>query len=135
MKTKGGIIELLWLWFDIKICLSQRSRRAIFKEREIWWCSVGQNVGEEIFGKSKVFSRPVLVFKKLTANSFLGLPLTSQEKVGTWYVPIRQSGQVSQVMLNQARNFDILRLWNRIGTIDDKEFMEVKKAFKSLYCP
>ena len=46
------------------------------------------NVGEEVIGKGNKFTRPILIFRKFTSNSFLGLPLTKQEKKGTWYVEI-----------------------------------------------
>jgi hypothetical protein len=32
---------------------------------DIWWASIGENVGSEINGKSRLFSRPVIIFKKL----------------------------------------------------------------------
>lgn len=31
---------------------------------EMWWASLGHNVGSEIDGKSRLFSRPVIIFKK-----------------------------------------------------------------------
>ena len=39
-----------------------------------------------MFGKGAKFTRPILVFQKFTGNSFLGLPMTKQEKEGSWYV-------------------------------------------------
>lgn len=36
----------------------------LFKEGEIWWCYVGENVGIEANGKGNQFTRPVLIFKK-----------------------------------------------------------------------
>ena len=32
-----------------------------FKERDIFWVSIGQNIGYEQNGKSDIFSRPVLI--------------------------------------------------------------------------
>ena len=42
-----------------------------FKEGELWWCSIGINVGVEIFGKGPDAVRPVVIFKKI--NKFLFL--------------------------------------------------------------
>jgi hypothetical protein len=36
----------------------------IFHEREIWWCSLGVNLGDEQDGKNNLFERPVLVVRK-----------------------------------------------------------------------
>jgi len=33
------------------------------KEREVWWISIGVNVGAEIDGKNELFERPVLIFR------------------------------------------------------------------------
>jgi hypothetical protein len=29
------------------------------KEKEIWWCRVGLNIGTEVYGKGKDYMRPV----------------------------------------------------------------------------
>ena len=91
------------------------------------------NIGEEIFGKGAKFTRPVLIFRKFTGNSFLGLPLTKQEKQGTWYVDITLHGEKNWVMLNQARILDKKRLINRIGTLDDTDFKKIKENFLKFY--
>ena len=127
------IIQTFKKWFYLKIGLYHKKNILFFKERELWWCSLGVNIGEEIFGKGEKFTRPVLIFKKFTSNSFLGLPLTSQDKKGSWYVEIRQKGRKSRVMLNQARSLDKKRLTKRIGTLDDTDFQKVQKQFLELY--
>ncbi len=73
-------------WFELKMKLWHHESRVVFKQRELWWCSVGINLGEEIYGKGEKFTRPVLIFKKFTSNSFMALPLTTKEKkeVGMW---------------------------------------------------
>lgn len=121
-------------WFKLKIGLfGQDKSNIMFKQSDIWWCSLGMNLGEEIFGKGEKFSRPVLIFRKFTHNSFLGLPLTSQEKHGSWYVGITIHERKSWVILNQARILDKKRLTNRIGTLDDTDFKKVKQAFIKFY--
>lgn len=67
-------------WFKLKISLWDKTSRTVFKQGDIWWCSLGVNLGEEIFGKGLKFTRPILIFRKFTSNSFLGLPLTTQKK-------------------------------------------------------
>ena len=58
-------------WNEVKKNLHQKEKEVeFFKEKQIWWCSVGQNLGSESYGKGATFSRPVLVFKKLSERIF-----------------------------------------------------------------
>lgn len=120
-------------WCLLKIALWNKPSKVVFKQGDIWWCSLGMNLGEEIFGKGLKFTRPVLVFRKFTGNSFLGLPLTTQDKQGSWYVEITMHGNKNWVMLNQARVLDKKRLTNRIGTLDDNDFNKTRARFIEFY--
>lgn len=54
-----------WSWLSLKIHLhSSQEQPVYFREREIWWCSVGINIGDEEDGKNNLFERPVLILKK-----------------------------------------------------------------------
>jgi mRNA-degrading endonuclease toxin of MazEF toxin-antitoxin module len=86
-------------------------------------------------GAGYIFERPVLVFKKFTRNSFLGLPLTGHKKDGSWYVPCKVAGRAGSVMLNQARIFDGTRLLNYIARVRDAELSTIRRRFRELYCP
>jgi hypothetical protein len=37
-------------WWKINILLKDNTSTRLFKEAEIWWCSIGMNIGVEIFG-------------------------------------------------------------------------------------
>lgn len=126
-------IKLIQNWCRLKITLWEKQSKIIFKQGDIWWCSLGMNLGEEMFGKGEKFTRPVLVFRKFTSNSFLGLPLTMQKKEGSWYVKITIRGDNRWIMLNQARVIDKKRLTNRIGALDDNDFQKVKEEFIEFY--
>lgn len=53
-------------WSKEKKTLEQEGHDSlVFHEREIWWCSIGINVGDEQDGKNERFERPVLVLKKI----------------------------------------------------------------------
>lgn len=67
-------------WNEVKKKLDKKTGNSLFREGQIWWCSVGQNVGSETYGKGKIFARPVLVFKRLSAQLFIGIPLTTKQK-------------------------------------------------------
>ena len=74
-----------WKWHRLKEQLNDRECQASFHEREIWFCSVGVNVGHEIDGKHEWFERPVLILSKLSNDTFWGIPLTTQPKEGRFY--------------------------------------------------
>ncbi len=120
-------------WCQLKISLFNKESKVIFKQGDIWWCSLGVNLGEEMFGKGSKFTRPVLIFRKFTSNSFLGLPLTKQEKHGNWYVEITIHEERNWVMLNQARVLDKRRLTNRIEALDNADFKKVMEKFLEFY--
>jgi len=121
-------------WNEVKKNLHQKEKEVeFFKEKQIWWCSVGQNLGSESYGKGATFSRPVLVFKKLSERIFLGMPLTSKTKQGSWYVTIKHRGREITALLNQIRIYDKKRLLDRFGEIDDEDFRRIKAGFFSFY--
>ena len=120
-------------WFELKIKLWPKNDNVVFKQGDIWWCSLGFNIGEEILGKGTKFTRPVLVFKKFTSNSFLGLPLTTHGKKGSWYVEISFKNTKQYALLNQARILDKKRLTSRLGALGNTEYLKVKKRFLEFY--
>jgi len=126
-------VKFIREWCKLKILLWNKQSKVIFKQRDIWWCSLGVNIGEEMFGKGEKFTRPVLIFRKFTSNSFLGLPITKQEKQGSWYVEITIHKDKRWIMLNQARVLDKKRLTNRVGVLDDSDFQKVKGRFIEFY--
>lgn len=101
--------------------------------REIWWSSLGKNVGSEIQGKSSLYSRPVIIFKKLSHGFYFVIPTTSKEKAGSWYVPFVYKEKRMFACLHQARTIDYRRLSSRLGQIDGDDFAKVQKLFIALY--
>lgn len=99
------------------------------KDREVWWVSVGVNIGTEIDGKNKLFERPVLIFRKIGREQFYGLPLTSKEKSGSFYRLINYSGNFGNVCLSQLRVFSTKRLVRKIGVVREDDFFDLKNSF------
>ena len=121
-------------WIGLKEKLhSQNYEPPLFKENEIWWCYVGENIGVEVNGKSDKFTRPVLILKKYDKYSFFGLPLSTKNKTGTWYAPIYFLGISQVVVLSQSRMFDYRRLDRKMSELDALEVSCVKEAFVALH--
>ncbi len=122
-------------WCKVKIPLGDKNPGVLFKEGEIWWCKIGINVGKEIYGKGKTFSRPVLVFKKFNEYTFMGLPVIGHEKAGEWYVLVKMVDRIGSIAFDQARVFDSKRMIERILVMRDADFEIVQERFHALYCP
>lgn len=118
-------------WNNVKKKLEKKERIS-FKQGEIYFLSVGQNIGQEIYGHSDFFLRPVLIYKKLSKFSFLGIPLTSTQKNGTYYHTFTYTKKkVSTALLNQIRVFDIRRSAYFSGNIKIKDFKILESKLKS----
>jgi mRNA interferase MazF len=121
-------------WIPIKSGLDKKDHAPpLFKEREVWWCSIGENVGVEISGKGDYFRRPVLVLRKLDAFTFIGAPLTRTIRVGSWYEQVMLRGKTNIVIVGQARHFDYRRMDKIIGTITSDDFRKAYDSFLRLF--
>jgi hypothetical protein len=71
-----------------KLPTPDETTRLYFREGEIWWVRLGKNIGYETDGKSREFTRPVVILKKYNQYSFLALPLTTAPKPNPYRLPI-----------------------------------------------
>jgi mRNA interferase MazF len=100
-------------------------------QREIWWCSLGINVGFEEDGKGNRFSRPVVVIRGFNERIFIGVVLTTQKKDGDFYFPLGMVGdKESFAILSQIRLIDTKRLIRKIVVLDTTIFKELKNALQ-----
>lgn len=107
--------------------------RVYFNEREIWWCSLGLNVGYEQDGKGQDFTRPVIILKQFNKEVFWALPLTTQLKIGKYYFPVDLGdGRARRITLSQLRLVDAKRLRNKFSVLPENQFVALKKAVIAL---
>ncbi len=122
----------LWSGKKTKIENADTSR-VFFFDHEVWWCSVGENVGYEEDGKGENFARPVLVFKKFNKEIFWALPLSTKIKSGKFYSPIYLPDKLERVaIISQLRLTDAKRLIDRIGIISPENYLDIQKAVINL---
>lgn len=119
-------------WHELKEKINNKDNAAYFKEREVWFCYLGCNVGYEQDGKGKYFLRPVLIFKQFNKNVFLGIPLTNAVKNNKFYYTIKIQNKLHCLILSQIRLIDSKRLVNKKYIVDDYTFTKIKKAFIDL---
>ncbi len=107
-----------------------------FHEREIWWCSIGYNLGHEQDGKNEFFERPVLVLKKFNNKVCWALPMTTKQKNGIYYHPLEHDGKVFSVILSQLRLVSVKRFRRCIRKISPHQFQLIqKKLINFIQCP
>ena len=119
-------------WMVIKDKLQKGGLVTKFSEGQIWWAALGKNVGVEINGKHEDYSRPVVIFKKLSHLCFLAIPLTSQPHTGTWYTEFNFRGKQEYAVLSQIRMMSVSRLYNRMGKLSNSDFKKIQAGFRKL---
>lgn len=120
-------------WHKIKVGLNNAPTRMFFHEREVWWCSIGVNVGFEQDGRGEHFARPILVFKKFNNEVFWAIPLSTKVKKGKFYVSIELGDNVPRVVIiSQLRLVDAKRLIDKISTISNDNYKLIQKAVINL---
>ncbi|MFT2719752.1 type II toxin-antitoxin system PemK/MazF family toxin [Deinococcus sp. A31D244] len=121
-------------WCQQKKQLHASAPTLVFKEGEVWWCSVGANVGSEALGKGPKFTRPVIVLKKLSQEACIVVPVTSQQpkQLGTWYHGMHFNGRDQFVMMHQLRMVSVRRFGSRLVELPEADFSSLKQAIKGL---
>ncbi len=104
---------------------NNKNREVFFHEQEIWWCSVGVNIGSEIDGKNDQFERPVLVIRKINNELIFVAPLTTKIVDNKFRINVRCANIDSQILLNQCKTISTRRLLRNIGIVKKKVFQEV----------
>lgn len=92
-----------------------------FKERDVWWTSIGINIGFEEDGKHAKFIRPVLVLRKFNRFLFFGVPLSTKLKDNPYYLPITIKGQTVSILISQARTFSSRRMQDKLAELDSQD--------------
>ena len=123
------LLKSFFKWFEIKPKLNEEKQRPPFQEREVWMCHFGTNIGFELDGKNDELLRPVVVFKKLSHETFLAIPLSGHQKIGSWYSPSCVNGKDGRYCLNQIRMIDAKRLKYCVEQITSNDFKKLKSDF------
>ncbi len=118
-------------WHQEKGHLHQDKVRPFCHEREVWFASVGLNIGFEQDGRGTKFLRPVVILKKFNNEVCWCLPLTKNQKKGKYYFSFKLDNQtVSTVILSQLRLIDTKRLQYKLGDITKEDFVRIKEKLK-----
>lgn len=126
-------------WNEVKKDTNIKTNNVYFKEREIFWLRLGQNIGNEEYGKGNEFQRPVLIVRRLTSTIFIGVPLTSTLKDNDYFHRFEYNTKKEKVensaMILQLRTFDKNRLMTKMGMLNKDDFEKIKNKIARLFIP
>ncbi len=114
-------------WNEVKKRTEQENIKVYFKERDIFWTRLGENIGFEQNGKGEQFQRPILVVRRYTNDMFLGVPLSTTKRDGSFFFQFSfLENQISTALLVQHKLYSKKRLLKKIGMINKDDFENLK---------
>lgn len=109
-------------WNTLKKSLHSQLFSGGVHEGEIWWCSIGVNIGSEQDGKNDLFERPALVLKKFNNEILWTVPLSSKIKTNPYSLVLKDES----VLLSQLRLVSTRRLSRMIKRIAPDELERIR---------
>ena len=102
---------------------------------DIWWTTLGLNIGKEIDGKNETFERPVLILKVINRHTLYVLPLTSKDHfVDKYHYSVNyEDGGSGVVVFSQVRVISSNRLLRKFSKINKEDLRKIKKLFRDLF--
>lgn len=120
-------------WNSMKQKIDVAAQNKFYHERDVWWCSLGVNIGFEQDGTGHLNDRPVLVLKSLGKNMCFVVPLTSSLRKHSLRIPIGIiQGREASAIVSQMRVVDTRRLTYKVKRIEVSMFEVVRKAVRDL---
>lgn len=120
-------------WNDEKKKLDATPQAIFCHKREIWWCTLGVNIGFEQHSMSDDFSRPIVVIRCFTADMFWGVPLTTKVRDDVPFrVRIKVNDEQNDAMILQMRSYDRKRLRRKLGVVSKSDFKKITDLIKKV---
>jgi mRNA-degrading endonuclease toxin of MazEF toxin-antitoxin module len=118
-------------WNTLKKELDVSNNKLFFDEGEIWWCSVGVNIGVEMNGKNGMYERPVLIIKKINLQSAIIAPLTNTFRNNLFIYQLKTIQ--SSVTISQIKTVSNKRFLRKECRISINEFAQIIIRIKYLF--
>ncbi len=129
------ILKKFEIWFGLKIKLDKIEKFPRFREGEIWFAHLGENIGHEENGKGDKFLRPVIIIKKFNQNLFYCVPTSSIKKDNPYYYEIflEKKNKNIYALLSQIKTMDARRLSYKMTKLSDPDLLLLKKKVSKLF--
>jgi len=120
-------------WNKEKQEIHVNRKNKFYHPRDIWWCSLGINIGFEQDGTGTYYERPVLVLKGFSTHVCWVVPLTTSQKKNPYHIAIGKiNGKEAAVIISQIRLVDTKRFMEKVSVLNDEAFQKIRKAAKDL---
>jgi mRNA-degrading endonuclease toxin of MazEF toxin-antitoxin module len=121
-------------WNTSKKLIELDGVNKLYHVRQIWWCSLGINIGSEQNGTGIAFDRPVVILKGVSREACIVIPLTSSSKRHATRVSVGViEGKNASALLSQIRVVDNKRFVRKIGYLQPEIFENLRKIAKAFY--
>lgn len=127
--------DLFWRWHRLKANINNATaRKFYFSDRDIWWASLGVNIGHEEDGKNINFERPVLILKKFNQHLILVIPLSRKVKPDKFYYhQLFFKGAFVSALICQIRLLSSKRLIRKLARLDTLAFICIKQKIRLFF--
>ncbi len=126
MKINSEAIFSYLDWMRLKFDINLSDKSVFPNKKEIWWASLGQNIGVEINGKHTRFERPVLVVHVFNSESILVVPITTKVKYGKYIHEFLTSfNEKRSANLSQIRTISTKRLVRKLEILNDVDYDQI----------
>jgi mRNA interferase MazF len=130
--TTKEILRVFVEWTKLKVQIHFSEIKAFPVKGEVWWASLGQNIGVEINGKNSDFERPVVVIKVFNNQGMLVAPISSKAKDDQYTIKFRNSeSKINSINMSQIKSISSKRFLRKIGELDDETFEKLRKLYHS----
>lgn len=119
-------------WNEVKKETNGSTFTDFVHAREVWWCSLGINVGYEQDGKHDTFERPILVLRKFNKDVVLAVPLSTRIKKNPYNVIFTHGGQEYSALISQVRLISTKRLKRRMYQMATSIFETIREAVRAI---
>ena len=120
-------------WNENKKKIHMANENRLYHPRDVWWCSLGVNIGFEEDGKGQDSERPMLIIYGFNKQLCWAVPLSTSGKKNRFYIPIGVvDGKKSSAIISQMRPIDTKRFINQIGFVEEGPFQATKQAIKDI---
>ena len=120
-------------WNEMQKQLNSDDRQVNIRAGEIRWVAFGVNIGSEIDGKGKSFTRPALIVHVIGSNLALVVPLSTKVKDMVGYIPFEFHGRIVSLCVHQSRTISQKRILSRKGRISENKLGKIKEQLKKFF--
>ena len=116
-------------WNKLKMSFENRPESYVsFRERDVWWCSLGVNLGSEEDGKNDLFERPVLVIRKFSRYMAWVVPMSTKLKYNQYHFVLENE----VILLSQLRMVSVKRFNRFVDRISTYDFSMIRTSVSNL---